>query len=41
MKAIKLESLKAHADSIQCCGCELCSDDCPTDSIKILEIEYD
>ena len=41
MKAIKLESLKAHADSIQCCGCQLCEDECPTDSIKILEIEYD
>jgi 4Fe-4S ferredoxin len=38
MKAIKLESLKAHADSIQCCGCQLCSDECPTDSINILEI---
>ena len=41
MKAIKLESLKAHADSIQCCGCKLCSDDCPTNSIKILEIKND
>ena len=41
MKAIKLESLKAHADSIQCCGCKLCSDECPTDSIKILEIKND
>ena len=41
MKAIKLESLKAHADSIQCCGCQLCSEECPTNSIKILEIEYD
>ena len=41
MKTIKLESLKAHADSIQCCGCQLCKDECPTDSIKILEIEYD
>ena len=41
MKAIKLESLHAHADSIQCCGCQLCSDECPTNSIKILEIEYD
>ena len=38
MKEIKLESLKAHADSIQCCGCQLCSDECPTNSIKILEI---
>ena len=38
MKAIKLESLKAHADSIQCCGCHLCIDECPTNSIKILEI---
>ena len=38
MRAIKLESLKAHADSIQCCGCQLCSDECPTNSIKILEI---
>ena len=38
MKAIELESLKAHADSIQCCGCQLCSDECPTNSIKILEI---
>ena len=38
MKAILLESLKAHADSIQCCGCQLCKDECPTNSIKILEI---
>ena len=38
MKVLWLESLKAHADSIQCCGCQLCSDDCPTDSINILEI---
>lgn len=38
MKAIKLESLKAHADSMQCCGCQLCEDECPTNSIKILEI---
>ena len=38
MKAIKLESLKAHVDSIQCCGCQLCKDECPTNSIKILEI---
>ena len=41
MKVIRLESLKAHADSIQCCGCQLCEDECPTNSIKILEIEYD
>ena len=41
MKTIRLESLKAHADSIQCCGCQLCEDECPTNSIKILEIEYD
>ena len=34
-------TMKAHADSIQCCGCQLCSEDCPTNSIKILEIEYD
>ena len=38
MKAIKLESLKAHTNSVQCCGCQLCKDECPTDSIKILEI---
>ena len=41
MKAIKLESLTAHEDYIQCCVCQLCEDECPTDSIKILEIEYD
>ena len=39
MKAIRLESLKAHADSMQCCGCQLCTDECPTNSIKILEIK--
>ena len=39
MKAIKLESLKAHINSVQCCGCQLCKDECPTDSIKILEIK--
>ena len=38
MKAIKLESLKAHTNSVLCCGCQLCKDECPTDSIKILEI---
>lgn len=38
MKAIKLEALKAHVDSIQCCGCQLCKDECPTNSINILEI---
>ena len=38
MKAIKLESLTAHTNSVLCCGCQLCKDECPTDSIKILEI---
>ena len=38
MKAIKLESLKAHTNSVLCCGCQLCKDECPTNSIKILEI---
>ena len=41
MKTIKLESLKAHADTIQCRGCKICKDECHTDSIKMMEIEYD
>ncbi|KZX17436.1 DUF362 domain-containing protein [Methanobrevibacter filiformis] len=41
MKAIKLDSLKAHINSISCCGCLSCQESCPTKSIKILEVEDD
>ncbi len=41
MKAIKLESLKAHVDSIQCCGCQLCKDECPTNLLKFWRFNND
>ena len=41
MKAISLVSLKAQINSIHCCGCKTCENRCPTNSIKILEIEDD
>jgi len=41
MKAVNLDSLKAHIDSICCCGCLLCEEGCPTNSIKILEVNND
>ncbi|MDR1721719.1 MAG: 4Fe-4S dicluster domain-containing protein [Methanobrevibacter sp.] len=41
MKAISLESLKANINSINCCGCLLCQEGCPTNSIKILEVNND
>ncbi|MEA4956427.1 hypothetical protein SDC9_17854 [bioreactor metagenome] len=41
MKAVTLDSLKAHIDSIYCCGCLLCEEGCPTNSIKILEVKND
>ncbi|KZX11924.1 DUF362 domain-containing protein [Methanobrevibacter curvatus] len=41
MKAVSLDSLKANIDSIKCCGCLICLEGCPTDSIKILEVFND
>lgn len=41
MEAVSLDSLKAHIDSIRCCGCLLCEEGCPTNSIKILEVNND
>ncbi len=41
MKAVNLNSLKAHINSICCCGCLLCEEGCPTNSIKILEVNND
>lgn len=38
MKSIRLDSLKAQIDSVYCCGCKICENECPTNSIKILEI---
>lgn len=35
MKAVSLNSLKADIDSAICCGCLLCQEGCPTNSIKI------
>lgn len=41
MKAVNLDSLKASINSICCCGCLLCEEGCPTNSIKILEVNND
>jgi 4Fe-4S ferredoxin len=41
MKAITLRDLKAHIESEWCCGCLICVDMCPTDSIEIKEVELD
>jgi len=41
MKAVNLDSLKANINSISCCGCFICKEGCPTDSIKILEVNND
>jgi 4Fe-4S ferredoxin len=41
MKAVNLDSLKAHIDTVYCCGCLLCEEGCPTNSIKILEVNND
>jgi len=41
MKAVSLDSLKAHIDSICCCGCLFCEEGCPTNSIKVLEVNND
>ena len=38
MKAIKLVSLKAKIESDLCCGCLTCEEECPTHSIRILEV---
>ncbi|MDR2873693.1 MAG: helix-turn-helix domain-containing protein [Methanobrevibacter sp.] len=38
MQAINLEYLKANINSIKCCGCLLCQEGCPTNSIKVLEV---
>lgn len=39
MKAIVLENLKAKIDANWCCGCLLCGERCPTNSIEIKEVE--
>jgi 4Fe-4S ferredoxin len=41
MKAVNLDSLKANINSICCCGCLFCQEGCPTNSIKILEVNND
>ena len=38
MKAIKLDSLKAKIQNDLCCGCLTCEEECPTRSIRILEV---
>ena len=35
VKAISLDSLKAEINSMYCCGCRVCEEACPTDSIKV------
>ncbi len=39
MKAIVLNDLKAQIDFNWCCGCLMCGENCPTDSIEILEVK--
>jgi len=39
MGAIVLEDLKAQIDPNWCCGCILCGEQCPTNSIEIKEVE--
>ena len=39
IEAIVLDDLKAHIDPEICCGCLMCEDNCPTNSINILEVE--
>ncbi|HMK53293.1 MAG TPA: helix-turn-helix domain-containing protein [Methanobacteriaceae archaeon] len=39
MRAIVLDNLKARIDCEWCCGCLICRDNCPTESIEILEVE--
>jgi 4Fe-4S ferredoxin len=39
MNAIILDDLKAEIDTEWCCGCLMCGDVCPTNSIKISEEE--
>jgi 4Fe-4S ferredoxin len=41
MNAVNLDGLKAQINSIFCCGCLLCEEGCPTNSIKILEVNND
>ncbi|MDR3292242.1 MAG: helix-turn-helix domain-containing protein [Methanobrevibacter sp.] len=41
MEAVSLESLKANISSIECCGCLICQEGCPTSSIRILEVNND
>lgn len=41
MKTINLDSLKAKINPRYCCGCLMCVEDCPTNSIKILEVKND
>jgi len=35
--AIMLDDLKAHIDTELCCGCLMCEEKCPTNSINIME----
>lgn len=39
MKAIVLNDLKAQIESELCCGCLICEEMCPTNSIKIKEVD--
>lgn len=41
MDAIVLENLKAQIDPDWCCGCMMCWEICPTNSIEIKEVEDD
>lgn len=37
--AIMLDNLKAHIDTELCCGCLMCEEKCPTNSISIMEVQ--
>jgi len=41
MEAVSIKSLKANISPIKCCGCLICQEGCPTNSIKILEVNND
>ena len=38
VKSIDMDSLKAQINPLYCCGCLVCVESCPTNSIKILEV---
>ena len=41
MNSVVLDDLKARIDPYWCCGCLICVEMCPTNSIEIKEVEVD